>query len=269
LQRQHAPDLFDYVYSIKLLGGDLNRRELVTTFIRKTIFDKNPAFAKELLLKSPLKFFKEVWQSSIVCAKQAAIAADEAISFYLNDLNDLFKVFPDRRFNTFEYFGPDLRNPIMEAGRNLTCLLITYDSRKRLVEPYSLKYMQRKDGVEREYLYVYDRDGGKSGPGSKTLVAEKFTSIEATSEKFEPRWPVELSKSGEIPDQHYFFDPNRPAKHPSRSSRQSHGGVQYSYQCAICGKTFKRATMNARLNPHKDKRGYPCYGTYGVYAGTN
>lgn len=216
LQRQHAPDLFDYVYSIRLLGGNLNRQELVTTFIRKTIFDRNPHFVKELLLKSPLTFFRDVWRTSIVCAKQVAIAAEDAISFFMKDLSDLFSIFPASRFSSFEYFGPNLRNPIMEAGRNCKCLLITYDSTERVVEPYSLKYMKRRDGVEREYLYVFDRNGGRSGPGPKSLVAEKLTSIQITGETFVPRWPVELSKSGEAPDRHYFFDRNKPAKMPSR-----------------------------------------------------
>jgi predicted nucleotidyltransferase component of viral defense system len=266
LQRQHAPDLFDYVYSIKLLGGNLNRRELVTTFIKKTIFDKNPHFVKELLLKSPLGFFRSMWQQSIICAKQVAIGVEDAISFYLNDLNDLFAIFPGGRFNSFEYFGPHLRNPIMEAGRNLTCLAITYDAKKRLVEPYALKYMERKDGTEREYLYVYDRDGGNSGPGPKTLVAEKISSIEVTDRKFEPRWPVELCKSGELPDQHYFFDPNRPHKSPSRST--SRHGLIYSYKCSHCGKHFSRQRMDSKLNAHKDKRGNRCFGTYGIYSGS-
>jgi predicted nucleotidyltransferase component of viral defense system len=41
MQRQHAPDLFDYVYSIKLLGGSLNRDEVVRALIQKTIFSRN------------------------------------------------------------------------------------------------------------------------------------------------------------------------------------------------------------------------------------
>jgi len=263
LQRQHAPDLFDYVYSIRLLGGKLNRRELLTTFIRKTIFANNPHFVKNLLLNSPLQFFRNVWHNSIVCARQVAIGVDEAISFYLKDLNDLFRVTPEGRSDTFQYFGPDLRNPIMEAGRTLTCLRINYDSISRVVEPYSLKFMQRKDGVEREYLYVYDRDGGNSGPGLKSLIAEKVSSIETTEQKFEPRWPVELSKSGEIPDNHYFFDPNRPTKAPSRRSLS--GSLEYVYRCPQCGKIFKRKHMNSKLNAHKNKHGYDCTGSFGVY----
>lgn len=103
----------------------------------------------------------------------------------------------------------------MEAGRTGTCLLINYDSTERLVEPYSLKYMQRKDGVEREYLYVFDRVGGRPGPGPKSMVAEKMTSIKNTTEKFAPRWPVELFKSGESADNHYFLTPtDQPNRHP-------------------------------------------------------
>src|SRR5262249_54839403 len=147
---------------------------------------------------------------SIVCAKQVIMGVEDAITFYLSDLNDLFKEFPEETYETFEYYGPHLRNPIMEAGRGGTCLLVNYKGTERLVEPYSLKYMQRRDGVEREYLFVYDRVGGDSGPGSKTMVAENMAWAKNTDEKFDPRWPIELFKSGETPDQHYFFDPNRP-----------------------------------------------------------
>lgn len=266
LQRQHAPDLFDYVYSIRLLGEHINRTELVGTFIKKTIFGKNPHFVKDLLLKSPLTFCRQFWRESVICAKQVAMAVEDAISFYLKDLNDLFNTFPQQRFASFDFFGPELRNPIMEAGRTSTCLLITYDSKERLVEPYSLKYMQRKDGVEREYLYVYDRVGGRSGPGPKSLVSNKITSIANTTEKFDHRWPVELMKAGESPDDHLFFDPNRPAKSPSRLS-SSHS-IKYAYRCPFCGKVFKRATMDSKLNAHKNKNGYDCPGRFGIYSGT-
>jgi predicted nucleotidyltransferase component of viral defense system len=210
LQRQHAPDLFDYVYSIRRRGALLNRTELVTTFVRKTIFGRNPLFAKDLLIKLPLSFLRGAWKSSITCAKQIAIDLDDAVEFYLKDLTELFAGFSARPFKAFEYFGPELRNPIMQAGRELTCLSVTYDGITRLVEPYALKYMQRKGGLEREYFYGYDLTGGKSPPGMKSMVAQKLTSIENTDQKFEPRWPVELVKAGEIPEQHLFFGPNRP-----------------------------------------------------------
>ena len=190
LQRQHAPDLFDYVHSIKLLGGNLNRTEVVTTFIKKTIFSRNPHVVRDILLKSPFGFFREYWSKTLVCAKTILIGVEDAISFFVADVADLFKLIPEGRIlSSGTYFGADVRVPIMEAGRSMTCLRIRYGGFQRTVEPYSLRYMQRRDGLEREYLYVYDRTGGNSGPGIKALVPDKLTGIESTGETFEPRFP--------------------------------------------------------------------------------
>lgn len=270
LQRQHAPDLFDYVYSIKILGGNLNRRELVTTFIRKTIFDRNPHVAKEILLKTPFQFFREYWEKTVVCAKQFRVTVEEAISSFTSDLVDLFSAYPQNSYRAFAYFGADVRVPIMEAGRSMTCLKICYDGRERLVEPYSLCYMQRRDGSEREYLYLYDRVGGSTGPGIKSFVADKLTSIQNTDEKFEPRFPVELSKAGEMPKDHLLFDPNKPMRAPTGRARavQGYHEPQYTYRCPYCGKQFKRSEMTGTLNAHKNKKGYPCSGRYGIYVTT-
>jgi predicted nucleotidyltransferase component of viral defense system/DNA-directed RNA polymerase subunit RPC12/RpoP len=270
LQRQHVPDLFDYVYSVKQLGGNLDRRELVTTFIRKTIFDRNPHVVKEILLNSPFTFFRDFWEKGFVCAKQVAIGVEEAITFFTADLSKLFEIYPQNTFSAFAYFGADLRGPIMEAGRSMTCLNITYGGYERLVEPYSLRYMQRRDGAEREYFYVYDRVGGNSGPGIKALVAEKLTAIENTEEKFEPRFPVELSKAGEFPDDRFLFDPNKPTQRTAKARTTLYGyrKPQYIYRCSYCGKEFKRDRISGTLNPHKNKNGYPCSGRYGIYVTT-
>lgn len=44
-------------------------------------------------------------------------------------------------------FPPHLRNPIMDAGYNLTLLWIVYVGTEQLVEPYSLEYKTRKYGI--------------------------------------------------------------------------------------------------------------------------
>jgi predicted RNA-binding Zn-ribbon protein involved in translation (DUF1610 family) len=46
------------------------------------------------------------------------------------------------------------------------------------------------------------------------------------------------------------------------------GSMKYMFKCPMCGKTFTRKSYDAKLNEHKDKNGYKCYGTYGMYEGT-
>src|SRR6266851_3864981 len=57
MQRQHAPDLFDYAYSIKLLGGELNKQEVARILIQKTIFSRNPVVLKNIFIKAHLLLF--------------------------------------------------------------------------------------------------------------------------------------------------------------------------------------------------------------------
>ena len=112
LQRQHTADLFDYAYSIKLLGGTLNRKEVVEVLVRKTIFQKNPQVLKNILSKTPFEYFKGYWLQTIVCAKSILFGVEEAISIFLTDIDSLFNIYPKNAFTQFAYFGPDLRLPI-------------------------------------------------------------------------------------------------------------------------------------------------------------
>jgi DNA-directed RNA polymerase subunit RPC12/RpoP len=270
LQRQHAPDLFDYAYSIKLLGGNLNKREVVEALIRKTIFQRNPSVLKNILHATPFDFFKENWVKSLVCAKQVLFGIEEAIAVFIADLENLFSSYPDNGFAQFTYFAPTFRVPIMKAGREQTLLRIRYNGADRMVEPYSLKYMQARDGGEHEYFYVFNLSGGSSPPGIRSLLPRGLVSVENTTEKFTPRSPIELSKAGDIPENRYLFDPNRPAQAPrSRifgSSRPS--GPKYVYQCNRCGRNFTKKHRDSSLGEHKDKSGYRCSGRIGYYVDT-
>src|SRR5262249_45460186 len=141
------------------------------------------------------------------------------------------------------------------------------------VEPYSLKYQQRRDGVEREYFFAYKLSGGESAPGIRSFVPEHMQSIENTETKFEPRRQIELSKAGEMPENRYLFDPNKPARSPRTgygvsARRARHLGPRYVFRCSVCGKQFIKQTYDASMNPHKGKNKYPCYGTYGIYVTT-
>jgi hypothetical protein len=127
--------------------------------------------------------------------------------------------------------------------------------------------------MQREYLYVYDRVGGRSGPGIKKFVSEEIQSIENTETKFDPREQIELSRSGEIPENPYLFDPNKPIQYRrnigiirGKSGRSS--GPKYIYQCNYCGKKSTKTKRNSSIRQHKDKSGYKCSGRSGFYIDT-
>jgi hypothetical protein len=113
----------------------------------------------------------------------------------------------------------------------------------------------RRDGVAREYFYVYDRTGGSSGPGIKCFVAGKTGQIENTKEVFKPRCPVEITKAGEVTGSLYF------------EGRSGYGSrldeCRYTIECRICGREFRRKHRNTSLRPHKDKYENRCLGRSG------
>ncbi len=268
MQRQHAPDLFDYAYSIQKMGGNLDRREVMRTLIQKTIFLRNPFALKGILLKTAFDHYRQEWAKSVVCAKQFFLGVEDAIAAFLTDLELLFTGYPDNGFAQFAYFNADHRATIMRAARTQTLLRLRYDDANRIVEPYSLKYIQKRDGREREYFFAFNKSGGRNQPGMRSFVSDKVESLENTEETFTPQYPIELSKSGETPEVRYLFDPNKPAEAPRvprvrtvrtlrpRVQRFSSGGLKYIFKCSACSKRFTRNSHDSSMRSHKGKGGY-------------
>ena len=94
------------------------------------------------------------------------------------------------------FFPSFLRNQILSAGRALTLLRIHYGGATRLVEPYSLVFRILKDGIAREYLCVHDHSGSDRNP--KSFRPDRETWAENTSEQFQPRYEMEISKAGGV-----------------------------------------------------------------------
>ena len=276
LQRRHSADLYDYVYSVFINKSlDVSRSEILRVFFKKTIYEKSPGVVRGLLLDLPFEAIRRFWDEYIVVPRQAKIVFDQAIEWFKQDITEFFP--PSSRDNAPLLFFPShLRNPIMEAGSNMTLLKVTYDGVQRIVEPYSLKYKVRKDGVGREYFYAYDQTGGRSsGPGIKAFVSDKVESIENISEKFEPRFLVELSKAGEFADKTYFGTTppeQRPVRQQTRmQTKRPSAGYKtesvYIIKCPYCNKQFRRKNYKRTLNPHKDKFGNRCFGKIGLFVG--
>ena len=271
LQRRHSNDLYDYIYSIFINKEiDVKRTEIVSTFLKRTIFEPSPDVVKGLLLALPFDFFRAVWNKYIICPKPSRIEFDFVLDNFKQSIEELFGVFKPG-FRELAFFPANLRNPIIDAGRELFIIKLTYDGITREVEPYSLVYKRRKDGYGQEYFYGYDRTGGRfGGPGIKCFVNNKIQGIDITDKKYEPRFPVELSKAGEPGEKLYFtssFSRRRTGLSSFRKKSFGSGNI-YVLECSYCGKRFRRNAYNTRLNEHKDKYGNRCFGKIGYLVDT-
>jgi hypothetical protein len=285
LQRYHSPDLYDFIYSVFFQKAlDINRLEVVSAFLKKTIHEANPMVAQNLLLQLPFQTFRAIWNRYIVCPKPSVITFDEAELQFKAIIPQLFALLqPAFAFGggglgvraSGDYFSALHRNVIMDAALTRRLIRMIYDGLERLVEPYALKYKIRADGVGREYFYGVDIWGGRSGVvGIKMYTEDKVHSMETTNETFEPRYPIELSRSGEDLGATYFGTPfsstsrtrTTTATRPRTTWKPkplSTFGLSYTIRCSVCGKTFKRSSYDTKLNKHKDRFGNQCYGTWG------
>lgn len=267
MQRRHSFDLYDYVYSV-FINRDLevNRVEILRTFLKKTIFEPSPAVAKGLLLDLPLEAFRAVWHKYIVCPTQSLFDFDTALSRFRENIEAMFTGIRMDRYGQIAFYPSHFRNIIMEAANNLSVMDITYEGWPRKIEPYSLVFKRRKDGFGQEYFYAYDRTGGRtSGPGLKSFLHPKIQALTTTVERFEPRLPVELGKAGEFTGKAYFGASFR-ARFSSRTRRQISTTRLHLVECSYCGKRFPRKRYNTRLRPHKDQYGNNCHGRSGYIA---
>lgn len=269
LQRRHSFDLYDYVYAI-FINNELavNRVEIVSTLLKKTIFERSPGLVRNLLLGLPTQVFKAAWEKYIVCPRQSVIQFDTAFERFAASIRELFGEAVNPYIERL-FFPAAMRNLILDAGSGMHLMSVTYDGITRTVEPYSLVYKRRQDGHAEEYFYVWDRTGGhRSGVGIKAFINTKIQAIRLLDEKFEPRYTVELAKAGEPVGAGYFGGTSfgRVRKSVQRSVRTSkpYYGVTYTIECPYCGKRFKRREYTTKLNEHKDQYGNRCYGRAGT-----
>jgi predicted nucleotidyltransferase component of viral defense system len=268
LQRRYAYDLFDLVYGAFISRDiEVDRSELMRVFLRKTTFGASPAAARGLLLDLPVDLFRGYWHK-VVTPITSRFSFDEAITTLRTGITDLFAPFGSGLGAAMAFYPSQLRNLVLQAGADRKLMQLTYDGVTRIVEPYSLVFKRTQNGEANEYLYVYDRTGGRrSGPGIKTLFHYKIQSLTLLKETFLPRFEVELAKAGDISQSGYFVGtrgPRRPraTSTPTRSRRAA-TGPRYVIQCSYCGKQFTRTRNTTVLNAHKDQWGSPCSGRRG------
>jgi predicted nucleotidyltransferase component of viral defense system len=257
LQRQYSHDLFDLVYGVFINNElDVNRVEIVRTFLAKGVFGGDSLTPRELLLGLPFELMRGFWDR-LVMPRLTRFSFEDAVSRFTGELAALFAPFavPEQRASGF--FPADYRAAILEAGTKATLLDIVYGGITRRVEPYSLVFKRRQDGAVLEYFYAWDRVGGRSGPGIKAFIPERVQAVSATEEQFDPRFPIELTKSAEG-RVGYFARPFARRRSPARR-----GEYRYRVRCPYCGKIFPRKRPTTKLNPHKDGYRNRCPGRIG------
>lgn len=272
LQRHHAPDLFDFVYSVFINREvEVDRALITRVFLKRTIFEPAPGVVRGLLLGLPFELFRGAWEKYIMAPVASLFTFETAMDRFQAAVEELFGSFRTGGYRERVFCPPEIRNAIMLAASGPTLLRVEYDGVVRMVEPYALIFKRRQDGVGREYFYVYDRTGGRSGKQStKSFFPTKITRIENTEEAFHPQWPIELSKAGEPIGNGYFARPFGGGKRTGttpRKNRPARPGWVFTLQCNYCGRSFPRKKRSTRLNKHKDRYNNQCLGRTGTIVG--
>lgn len=214
LHRRKAVDLFDLLYAIVFTNEyQVTRREVITTFLKKSIFEPQPHLAKNELLAVPLEEFRPFW-ADILSPLRSGLDFSFAVANFSALIESLFTLLlPAPAFATGgggrgfgglslravgmgsawpTVFSGGVRNVLMAAGRNREIVELRYDGYMRLVEPYRLEYYRRKsDGRGAEYFWGFDLSGGKSGKiGIKQFFCDKIQSARPIGRAFAPRYPI-------------------------------------------------------------------------------
>lgn len=151
------------------------------------------------------------------------------------------------------------------AAANRLCVNLAYDRTTRLIEPYSLR--RTRDG--HLVLHATRHNSGEA----RSYRVDRIQGAEATTEPFTPKYAIEFTASGPLsapPTRRSttgFSISRRPGTR-TRLARRSSSGPTYVYKCSYCGKRFSHKRYDSRLNPHKDKRGYPCSSRTGYFVTT-
>jgi predicted nucleotidyltransferase component of viral defense system len=221
LHRRNPADLFDLLYAIVFRDQfGVNRREVITTFLKKSIFEQEPTAARDQLRAVPIANFQGLWKS-VVAPVASLFNFDFVVANFQGLIDSLFAlaippqpaftggapaamgprlVRPSGGFGRpigtgiRNYFPSDIRNTIIGAGRSCMMVQLSYDGHDRLIEPYKLEYyVRKKDGRGLEYFWGWDTTGGKSGKvGIKQFICDKIQSVRTTARAFQPRFPIEF-----------------------------------------------------------------------------
>jgi hypothetical protein len=147
------------------------------------------------------------------------------------------------------------------AGANHLCVDLDYSNEQgrtstRTIEPYSLRRTQEGHVL----LHADHADDGIH----RTYRVDRILGARVTSRAFTPRFAIELAPSGPQAIAPFASARMTTRHRPAPSRRRRAGtGITYIYECSWCRKHFSRQIQHSKLNPHKNKTGWPCPGRTG------
>lgn len=169
--------------------------------------------------------------------------------------------------------GANSMETIRFAAANRLCVQLDYtkedgERTAPTIEPYSVRRTSAGDLL----LFGVKADTGES----RSYRLDRIRSATVTRQAYRPRYAIELTATGPLdtptiarplaPVAPPRFDRSivAPASKRAPLPKPARGfGVSHTFACTVCGKTFKRSTYDATLNPHKNKQGWPCPGRIG------
>ena len=170
----------------------------------------------------------------------------------------------DRVLETPGFSNQSFIETIRFAAANRLCIDLQYRDiqgavTRRTIEPYSFR---RSAAGDVRLMATQEVDGAP-----RSFLVNGILGVSVTQRSFVPRYPVELTPSGQVViPQSFSIAASRAPRRPMRRAVRT--GPAYIFRCPICHKQFSRKTYDAALRPHKDKSGWDCYGQHGVYVRT-
>jgi hypothetical protein len=116
IQRRHSYDLFDLAYAAFFERSiDVDRGLVLRAFLQKTIFERSPGAAKEILLGLPTAFFRGAW-AKYVAPKISRFNFDQAMEAFTATIESLLERAVVGGRGVQPFYPSHYRNLILEAG---------------------------------------------------------------------------------------------------------------------------------------------------------
>ncbi len=280
-ERERPRDLYDVVHLYRHDELTSNQNIILSTLEKKCEFKDMPIPTMETFRNRPEREELEAEWENMLAHQLPALPSFEQFWAELPEVMEWLHGIVEKVEKEAISFGRELidetwRPPSMAqawhtevpiekirfAAANRLCVKLYYNNEYRLIEPYSL----RKTRAGNILLCAIRHESGEN----RNYRIDRIQNAEVSNETFTPQYTIELTPSGPITTPRLTRTSSKLSYPRSTGlrNRKSSFGPTYVIECSYCGKKFNRKKMNTRLNPHKDKSGYPCSGRNGYLVDT-